>query len=189
MPVVGGSGAEDDPRRPKYYFDLMNADYRTKPMYYGLEPWCICLVMPTPSAAHHAYLTSDPQVWAFPKNLDQAVSINSTLIAQKLEAVNMPSDWIGPATTYRQILRAIRRYCAFLQRFHGRSRLIAQFFASVSLDTTVGEISQAARAKLAETADSFGIDRSWVTLDTTMRQLIKVIGSGIVEIDGTEEAA
>ena len=46
----------------------------------------------------------------------------------------------------------------------------------VSLSTTVGDISPSKRAAIKTKLDGMGVDTSWITLDTTLREIVKKIG-------------
>lgn len=92
-----------------------------------------------------------------------------------LETANIPGTWVNTGMTYRSVLRIVLG----LFQYHNRLVAIIQrrvFDGSINLDMTVNQIPSNVRDRLQEAADGLGLDYSWVTGATTIRQLLKGMG-------------
>jgi hypothetical protein len=150
-------------------------------MDYGAE--ALFLVAADLTPADHTTLTSQPDVIAIPSPIDTNVSAGALPTVQaKLEAADIPGNWVTTAHTYRQVLKAIVRAIAFNQRYNG---LNAEKFFSltdklgnrITLDTQFNQLTAAEKTKLQNVATDLGLDTSGVVSTTTVRQiLINVAG-------------
>lgn len=176
MPIIGG-GSALDPRRAKHIDAINAAGYRCSIIDYGPENWCICRVVPAPSPADHATLVGDAQVFGIPQNIDAQIGANAATVTARLEAVNIPGDWVQSTTTWRQLLRRVAAYCQLMQRAAALSGnyVDRMFDAGRTLDSTIGDLPVNARQKLVNAADSFGFNRQGVNNNTTLRDALKQI--------------
>lgn len=169
VPVVtANTGPGGAPCRAPDYVPALGVPWSA--MYYGLEP--VALVRADVDAAQHSTLAASAPITVVPANLDASVGAAVTTVEAALESWSIPGQWVASGLTYRQVLRGVATIFQFAQRFDGLHRLRI-FGGTVTLDTTVAQLPQAARDKLAAVSDSFGWDRSGVTGATTLRQLLR----------------
>lgn len=138
------------------------------------------LVAADTSDAQHALLVAQTDVIAVP-GLDTNIP-NATVrnrVRNLLEAGNIPGSWVNTGMSYRTVIRTVLG----IFRFHGRfvSKGGRVFAGGVTLDTTISQLPAQAVTRLQEAATELGIDYSWVTGTTTMRQLLK----GMADLFGT----
>lgn len=97
-------------------------------------------------------------------------------IRNKLEALDIPAQWVVNGMSYRTILRVVRGVFQFKNRF---GILIGHqiFRAGLTLDTTVSALSGEVQNTLSTVATSLGLDYSGVTGSTTIRQLLYGAGN------------
>ena len=167
VPKAGDGLTRETAFRPAYVSDL-GVPYVA--MDYGRENMMLAAVDVTP--AQHADLITHPDLTAIPADLDGNVGGALATVQAKLEDMKIPSGWVQTSTTYRTIIGAVGRFCLLMQRFDGRHA--RRFFeAGITLDTRVNELTAAQRNAIAETAQSFGLDISFVTGTMTMRFVLK----------------
>ena len=127
------------------------------------------------SAAQDTFLRGLADVLSVP-GLDTTVANVSARnkVRNYLEAGNLPGTWVNTGMTYRSIVRVILGVI----QFHGRavSKIGKLFDGTFTLDLTVGQIPLAKLNALQAAADEMGLDTTWVTGSTTIRQLLKGIG-------------
>jgi len=167
LPLVG-AGTDDDPRRPAYVADTGAA---WAGMDYGAEP--IMLVRANVSSAQHAAIAANADVIAVPADLDAAIGGTLATAQARLEAVQIPADWMTAGMTWRQALRGVAAVFQLGQRLNGLGLAARLFGGGITLSTTFGELSANVRTRLAAMADSFGFDRSAVAAGTTLRQALR----------------
>jgi hypothetical protein len=125
------------------------------------------------SGADEATLTAQADVTALPSDLSATLTTGQvTAVQTKLEAANIPAGWVDTSYTWLRVVRIVCGVIRFSQRFNGRNhgRLLG---GGITLDSTVGDLSANARAKLQEAAESLDLDSSGVTLATTIRALLR----------------
>jgi hypothetical protein len=167
MPITGtGTGA--DPRRPKYAdTDLAGTDWSA--MDFGNEP--VVLVATETNAA----LGAEVDVTTIPLNLDQNLTAGAvTTVQNKLEAFNIPADWVSTSLTYRQVVRRVCLGFQLWQRCQGLG-LTTLFTGGVTLSTTFGSLPVGVRTTLQNAAVSLGLNTSSLTGASTIRQIINAI--------------
>src|SRR3990167_4693881 len=108
-------------RGPKYFSWRMDPDPpgiagSWGMMDYGFVPYAL-LVAKDISQANHDALILNSDVYAFPINLDTPVS--DPIIDTFFENINLPTDWLTPATTYRELMRQTAGMFQFNQRYGG----------------------------------------------------------------------
>lgn len=165
-----GSGTFADPFRAKYIRDLA-IPYSA--MDYGLENTFLAAVNVT--AAQNTSLSSNLDVIAIPQNIDATIGLTALgTVQSKLEDLHVPSEWVTTSNTYRDVIRAVGKLFQFMQRFHAR-QLRTFFESGITLDTRMNELTANQRTALADTSDSFGLDRSAITNTTTVRQALRIL--------------
>lgn len=118
MPVVGTwrVGAFNDSRRPKFMWALNTGGYSCGMLDYGPEGWCISHVRPAPATIVHDAMVADPEVFAFPQNLDTRIpgsSLNE--LRQRLALAHVPAHWISASMSFRALLDGLVKYCHWAQ--------------------------------------------------------------------------
>jgi len=146
-------------------------------MDYGLEN--VFMLALNLTAQDHTTLTSQPDVLAVPSPIDANVSaLALNTIQTKLEAGNIPADWVTTALTYRQCLSRVLRIITFMQRFRGT---FGQLFAGgATLDTRINQLPVNARTALTQAAQSMGADVSTITGTTLIRAALVIVADQIL---------
>lgn len=136
-----------------------------------VKTWCIttCDVDDT----LHADIVADTDIFYIPAHrLDDTwadfTPAQRTAIANKLEAVRIPMDWITTSTTVRDLLRMSVR------TFHLVSMLKTDY-PEVGLDTTFGDLNAAWRNRILTWADNNGVSTAGLTNTTTIRVLLRAL--------------
>lgn len=121
-------------------------------------------------------LRNQADVLAVPP-LDNSINNNSVrdTVRNYLEAASIPGSWINTGMSYRAILRIV------LGLFYFHNRLVVRvqrrfWDGTITLDTTVGQLTLEAIQQARNTADDLGLDYSAVTSATTIRQLLLGVG-------------
>lgn len=176
VPVIG-TGAHGDARRPKYFEDgTVTGNWSG--MDYGFQPWMI--VNSDLSVSDDNLVVGQADAFAIP--FDLAPTLNAgqvTAVKAKLEAINVPSGWISTSLTWLIVLRTVLSMFSFFQRLvatyaaDNNGVILNVFSGGVTLDTTFGSLSLAARNALTKTAQSFNLDTSGITAGTTLRVILK----------------
>jgi hypothetical protein len=156
-------------RRPAYVADLSPRP-ECRWMDFGMEP--VFLLAAEVTAEQHATLAAQSPITVVPLGLAQNVGNDLVAVQSAIESWNIPAQWVTSGLTYRQVLKGVATIFQFAQRLAAMFRVRA-FPPGITLDTTVSQLTQAQRDKLAAVSDSFGWDRSSVTGTTTMRQLLR----------------
>lgn len=147
---------------------------------YGSEAVMILAANVTPE--QHTALSAQQDVIAIPATLDTPISaLALSTIQAKLEALNLPCEWLTTATTYRQALRTLIKIISFAGRYQVVSGRQWIFTGGVTLDTRWNQLSQAVKLNLRDTADSLGLDSSGVTATMTMRQILRAVADQLPE--------
>ena len=167
VPKAGDGLTRETAFRPAYVSDL-GVPYVA--MDYGRENMMLAAVDVTP--AQHTTLIAHADLTAIPANLDSTVNSNLATVQAKLDDMKIPSGWVQTTTTYRTIVGAVGRFCMLMQRFDGRHKR-AFFESGITLDTRVNELTAAQRNAIAESAQSLGLDISFVTGPMTLRAVLK----------------
>lgn len=156
-------------RNPKYFANLTN---KRQCIDFGLENFMI--VRASVTQAQHDSISSFLDVDYFPSNLDENLTVTSAnIISLKLEAKNIPSDWINTTFTYRQVLKRIIAIAQFLQRFNGIIGNTRLFSTGITLETRFNQLPVRVRNALVNTANDMGFDASSLTATSTLRTILK----------------
>jgi len=153
------SGAEN--RGPKYFVwdaDLapvgITANFSV--MDYGFVPSGL-LYSNNITQLEHDGLILNADVYAFPDNLDQPVA--DPTIDVFFEAIHIPTNWLTPSTTYRELLRQVAGMFLFSQRYSGiaaaHTNQPHSLFDNATLDTRLRQMTTQEQAWFQETVDWF----------------------------------
>jgi hypothetical protein len=167
-------------RHPKYFYseysisvlpELENTPWSCRE--YGHEG--MCLVVSDVTQEQHDALKVQPDVIAIPADLDSNFSSQAVSVASDfLESYHLPANWLNTSYTYREGLRVVSHFMAFMQRVHGMTKQkISQL--GITMNTQWKDLPQAARDKLRDAALSYPLDVSGVTANTTVRQMLKLM--------------
>lgn len=152
--------------RVKYYQQLgINLPTQWMEMNdYGNELLCLLALDVTP--AQHAAMIANADVSAFPTDLDSVTGANLATVQAALESRNLPADDVTANTSYRLILRWIIAIFSI-------TTTAPLFSATVTMDTTLGELTATQRAELKAAAESAGYSTAGLTLQSTIRQALR----------------
>lgn len=144
-----------------------------KKTHYGLNN--VMLIMAPMTDAQHTLLSSKSDVISFPldltKNLTSAAITNVT---PKLEAFNIPVDWLSTSLTYKQALRRICRMFKVFRRLH--ERFTQKIFdPGFGLNSQYKDFSALTKNHLLGIALEFNIDLTQYDNTTTIREIVKVL--------------
>lgn len=176
VPKIGDGLTPPTAFRPKYTDPgSLGAGWNVGPwsaMDYGLEN--VELVALNLDASQHSTLAAQTDVLSVPSPITNTVSaLALNTVQTKLEAGNIPADWVTTAFTYRQVLSRVMRIVQFMQRFHG---MFGRLFAGgATLDTRINQLPVNARTALATAAQSLGADTSSITGTTLIRQALVIV--------------
>lgn len=164
-----GAGTPLDPFRPKY---LTENSIGYSALDLGIEP--TFLVGADVSDAQLGILAAQSDVLVIPP-LESVVGGNPTLnqVRNRIEQRGIPGSWIVASTTYRAIVSVVGDTCRIAQRLHGRHRK-RLYDPGVTLDSA---LSPAMLADFQSIADSFGISAAALSLTTTVREALLLLGN------------
>lgn len=150
---------------------------------YGLEP--LMLIIADVTNAEHTSIAANTDVVAAPLNINNTIGGNLATVQSKLEAVNIPADWITSGMTYKTVLRWVARLFLIMQRFHGKG--FGRLLQSLTLTDLVSDIPSQKRQNLNTAAQELGLDTSGITGSMTIRNALKNLGNQIsINISGLE---
>jgi hypothetical protein len=171
VPKVGDGISIATAFRPKYTaLNELGAGWNVGPfqaMDYGLEN--VYLLAVDLDASQHATLSAQADVLSVPSPITTTVTAGAlNTVKTKLEAGNVPADWVTVGMTYQQVLSRVIRIVQFMQRF---DRLFGRLFAGgMTLDTSINQIPAGARNNLRDAALSLGAITSGITGTTLVRE-------------------
>jgi len=128
------------------------------------------------SPADHATLSAYPDVYTFPDLANLDLPVNDPDIDVFFEGVNIPTDWLTPSTSWRELLRQLAGMFQFNQRYRGISKGHS-VWESADLDTRLNQMTQEEQAWFLAAVDSFGFNSSQINTNTRLRQLVKHAGT------------
>ena len=151
-------------RGPEYFkwrFDANgpSIDCTWSMMDYGFINYALLVALDITPADHTA-LVAHANVYAFPANIDAPISDRAT-IDNYFEGINIPTDWLTPANTYRQFLRKVAGLLQLNQRYGGIAAdagVPNQSFIGngITLDSNFNALSVQQRGWFNATLVSFG---------------------------------
>lgn len=145
-------------------------------MDYGFVNWAL-LLAPNLSAEDRLMLQSAEDVFTFPENLDGPVDQE---VQPFFEDIHLPTDWLVPATTWRELLRQVAGMFTFNQRFAwiaaAETGEVHSIFDNANLDTRLRQMTADEITWFLMTVESFGFDPAVVSLNSQLRQLVRQAG-------------
>ena len=140
-------------------------------MDYGFLPTCLVLAHDISQVDNDA-LILNADVYAFPLDLDLPVSDPS--VDTFFEGIHIPTDWLTPSTSYRELLRQLAGMFQFNQRY-GEISGGESLLGTLSLDNRLNNLSSQQRVYFDATVEHFGYPS--VGGNPTLRFLVKRAGS------------
>jgi hypothetical protein len=133
--------------------------------------------------ADHDALILNSDVYLFPDDLDTPVDDPGVDVF--FEGINIPTNWLTPSTSWRELLRQVAGMFQFNQRYGGiaaeQTGQLHSVFDTADLDTRLNEMTAQEQAWFQQTVDSFteqfGMDPITVPTNQLLRNLIKTAGS------------
>lgn len=147
---------------------------------YGDEP--VMLVAADVTPAQHTAIAAHPEVGVFPADLSQTIGANLATVQATLEGFNIPAGFVTSGMTFKALVRWIARLCFFSQAFAGDYLGGRLFPAGITLNSTVGDLSQGVRQAMQNAATHFGISFAAVTLTTTIRAALKILADQLPDV-------
>jgi len=130
------------------------------------------------SAEDRADLHSYEDVFTFPDNLDGPVDQD---IQAFFEGVHLPTDWMTPSTTWRELLRQVAGIFQFNQRYMGivanLTGELHSIWDTATLDTRLNQMTADEQAWFLLAVESFGFDPNLVNLNSRLRLLVRQASS------------
>lgn len=167
-------------RGPKYFAGRVNPDgirCTWAMMDYGFNPYGL-LVARDISDADHAALIKNADVFAFPEKLDAPVDQG---VQAFFEGIRLPTDWLTPSTTWRELLRQVAGIFQFNQRYGGiaadETGTMHSIFDTATLSTRLRQMTKDEQRWFLATAESFGYEPTVIKTNTQLRQLVKTAGN------------
>jgi hypothetical protein len=128
------------------------------------------------TTAQHSILAAKSDVLTIPTNLDNTITSGAiSTVETFFGGTKIPTGWITTNYTYRTIVRVTVGMFMFAGRL-GVKLKIRRFLDSFPLSTTLAQLPVAARNKLENTADSFGIDYSSLTGSDSIKDALILMG-------------
>lgn len=130
------------------------------------------------TAAELSALQALSDVTVIPANLDNQLGANLATVQAELEALGLPADQLTATRTYRQVLRGVVAIFTVAQRFQYLDASDGRLFPpGITLNTTVGSLSQATRDTISQAVNDAGYTLTGVTGATTLRQVLNQLAS------------
>lgn len=149
--------------------------------WFGTDPPSY-LIMADVTTGQDTQLGLQSDVISLPElaNLDNQIGGALSQVQTKLEALNLPSEWVTSTFTYRQIIRLITAAMFLSQRAR---RLMGTtdpdgwnlFPAGMTLATRVNQLSPKRRQVLTQTLADLGVDTSNLDNASPMRAVIREV--------------
>jgi hypothetical protein len=102
----------------------------------------------------------------------------------KLEGWGINTEWITASHTMKDVLRQVIKLFSIAQVMDGAGQTEVINFIKNNLDSTVGSLSAAQRNAASSWLTSRGVDTSWITGTTTVRQVVHYISDKFPVIYG-----
>lgn len=176
VPKIGSGASPDDAFRPKY----TDAGFQWQAMDHGFAN-CFLLIADV-DEKHHAALSEQPDVLAFPAELNSKITDDDlAALKAKCEALKLPADWLGTTHSYAELVQSAAKMIGLSQRFKGlyRESLLKD---GVTLDSKISEIPGGKGNQLAAAATSLGLDSKDVKPATTIRKAMKVLADQLPDV-------
>lgn len=139
--------------------------------YFGDHPWV--LIAADTDNTQNAGLIAAGDTVVFPDNLDTQIGADLPTFQASIEMVGLPGPVLGNTDVYRRVLRGTRGIFGMMDCMQDKG-----FNTNgVDLDSTVGNLSAAARTALKDCALGMGYKTVNVSLSTTIRELYRAIAA------------
>jgi hypothetical protein len=126
--------------------------------------------------ADDAVVSANPDVYAFPTSLDEPVT--DPTIDAFFETLHIPTNWLTPSTSYRELLRQTAGMVQFMQLYEGIAAADIgeprDLFESVTLDDNLNAMSQQERSWFNQAVAHLGVPN--IPGNPTLRTLLKRAG-------------
>lgn len=189
-----GSGLPN--RGPKYFAWDFDPDPPGIPSKYslrdyGFTPYALVAAKNITQADHDALILND-DVFAFPDDFDGPV--DDPAVDVFFEDIHLPTDWLTPATTWRELVRQTAGMIKFNQRYGGiaahETGEFYSIFDTATLDTRLRQMTDQEQSWFLQTIESFDWDSSQINDNNRLRLLIRQAGNywaeKVVRIGGLE---
>jgi hypothetical protein len=134
----------------------------------------------------HALCVADANVRALsPELADQAavdahmasaVGVIPAGLKTVMENAGIPLDWVDLINnSNRDVWSYVATWNFMVQRASGQGLTNVVAFLGSNLDSTIAQVSAAARSAIASFMDGLGIDRTWVTNATLVRAIVTFV--------------
>lgn len=162
----------------KYDINPPSINCRWNAMDYGFTPYMLLAAHDITQADHDA-LILNADVYAFPDNLDAPIADPN--IDVFFEAINIPTDWLTPSTSYRELLRNAAGIFQFNQRYGGiyaeRYGGSHSIFDNATLSTRLRQMTAQEQEIFLLTVASFGFDPAIINTNSQLRLLVRQAAS------------
>ena len=101
-----------------------------------------------------------------------------------LESLGVNTEWITGASTMKDVLRQIVKLFSVAQVADGHGQTDVKEFIRGNLDVQVSAIPVAQRQAIGAWLQSRGIDTSWITGSTTVRQVVASLPENFAKLYG-----
>lgn len=147
-------------------------------MDYGFVPYMLIYASDISQSDHDALILNS-DVYAFPDNLDAPVT--DPIIDTFFESINLPTDWLTPSTTYRELLHNTAGMFQFNQRYAGIYATTYggthSIFDNADLSTRLRQMTNEEQEIFLATVESFGFDSELVNTNSQLRLLVRQAAS------------
>lgn len=176
LPLIGDGVSVKSALRPKYAADWAidhpGVGLRSEWKEFAREG--TYLVAADVTVAQNTEISGNADVITIPANLDSQIGAALATVQSKLDALNIPSDWVQSTNTYRDVLRVVIKVFRLINRFNAQQKV--NFFASgVTLNTQINQLNAAQRNALTQAAQSFGLDAGGITPTMQIRQALRIV--------------
>jgi hypothetical protein len=147
-------------------------------MDYGFEPWFV--VGANLDVSSDNLVVGKPDAFALPFDLaPHLTGAQVTSVHDKLEAINLPGDWVNTSLTWLQVVRIVFGVISYMQRFAavfagaGGGTVPAIFTGGRTLNSTFGSLPALVQTAMISAAQSLGIPTTGLTGSTTLRAILR----------------
>jgi len=106
----------------------------------------------------------------------------------KLESLGVNTEWITGTNTMKDVLRQIIKLFSVAQVADGHGQADVKEFIRGNIDVQVSAIPASQRQAIGAWLQSRGIDTSWITGATTVRQVVASLPANFAELYGRNAA-
>ncbi len=154
---------------PKYFSDI-EADVGSR---WACTEWTNGYLMVIDgSSPLHTTLAGFADVVDPPVDLTLAIGSERIATQNAVEDLFLPMGWVAPSTTWLEVLRGIGQICQFFQRLQSSTL----FDDGRDLQTRWNTLPVGIQNILIDAADSFGWDKSTLSGNTRLRDILRAMG-------------